>query len=420
MSDNIYFLIWWGAINCLVYIAEIYFFQNFIGRKTNTRATILYVLISTVLTLVFMTVDFSEPIKVLLSPTVILCFAKVVLKIKWLDMIAPITIIFTISTFRESILLLAMNNISITITNKFHGLMLQVLISVILALLTSLTLWLIAKRYTFTTEPKVPSYLYVLLLPSAFIVLAIRSILEPANSLLTNDFIASFWVIGSIIVFFVIIELFSKIVTTSKQESDSILLNSRLNEQRTYIEEAKKRNLEYRSFHHDINNHFLIVKGLIAEKKYDNAEKYLSKLNIFSDELIVEVDTGNTVVDILLKEKLKFAKMSCIKVVCNVKFSDTFTADDMDLCVIFSNAIDNAITAQLCVLKEKRYISIITKMRNDFLYIEIHNYLNSKNCALKYGTGLNNILRTAEKYSGTLEVEQSEDKFILTVLLCGL
>ncbi len=37
---------------------------------------------------------------------------------------------------------------------------------------------------------------------------------------------------------------------------------------------------------------------------------------------------------------------------------------------------------------------------------------------MEYGTGLDNIRHTVEKYEGTMEIENSGGKFRLTALLC--
>ena len=62
------------------------------------------------------------------------------------------------------------------------------------------------------------------------------------------------------------------------QETDQKRLEDQMKEQSIYLEEAKMRNEKYRRFHHDIDNHFLVLSGLIHEKKYEEAEIYFENL----------------------------------------------------------------------------------------------------------------------------------------------
>lgn len=82
-----------------------------------------------------------------------------------------------------------------------------------------------------------------------------------------------------------------------------------------------------------------------------------------------------------------------------------------------SNALDNAIKACLQENQEKPDITIIVKPHRQFQIIEVTNSVSSA-MAVSYGTGLTNIRRTADKYQGSMEFEQADGRFRLSVLLC--
>ena len=184
------------------------------------------------------------------------------------------------------------------------------------------------------------------------------------------------------------------------------------------LEEAKKRNEQYRTFQHDINNHFLVLSGLIREKRYEEAEIYLDKLHGSSDRLLIGIETGNPILDILLQEKISFAVSSGIEVKHDVQIPPDCGEEDMDLCMILANALDNAVHACRKVAGRQPEISVMVRRRHHFLIIEVVNTMVQAQGRLEYGTGLNNIRRTAEKYEGTMEIENDGETFRLTVLLC--
>lgn len=225
---------------------------------------------------------------------------------------------------------------------------------------------------------------------------------------------------GCMCYFFIILRLVSKIVTLSIEETEKKRLQDQIKKQYIYMEEAKKRNEQYRMFQHDIDNHFLVLSGLIHEKKYNEAEEYFNKLHETSDKLLIGIETGNPIVDILLNEKINFAKLNNIEVKQDIQALEDCSVEDMDLCIILANAIDNAI--QACI-KEKNVrpeIVITVRKRHRFLIVEVTNTMIPDNYTFEYGTGLENIKRIVEKYEGTMEIETSENCFRLSILLCLL
>nr|WP_305139192.1 ATP-binding protein [uncultured Schaedlerella sp.] len=90
---------------------------------------------------------------------------------------------------------------------------------------------------------------------------------------------------------------------------------------------------------------------------------------------------------------------------------------DIDICIILSNALDNAIQAvkRLDAGREK-YIRVSGRIQGDFLMMEIENSFQGKG-AFKKGTGLSNVKKAAEKYGGAMSIETPENKFVLHVLL---
>ena len=171
-------------------------------------------------------------------------------------------------------------------------------------------------------------------------------------------------------------------------------------------------------FQHDINNHFLVLSGLIRDKNYNKAKEYFENLHKASDHLLIGIETGNPVIDILLNEKVNYAKLNNIKVKQDVKISADCSVEDIDLCIILANAIDNAIQACIKEENDQSEISIIIRKKHNFLIIEVANTMVSENHILEYGTGLKNVKNIVEKYEGTMEIETSENYFRLTILLC--
>lgn len=192
------------------------------------------------------------------------------------------------------------------------------------------------------------------------------------------------------------------------------LLKQETHTQKTYVSEAQMRYERTKAFRHDLKNHLSVLNGLLKNGDLTQAQNYLKKLDITTGELSFPVHTNNPVVDILLSNKLEIAKLQGIKVIFTLSFPKLCTVDDLDLCIIFANALDNAIYA---CKQEPKLISITGIQQGDFYMLEFENTCSSNLTQVIMGTGLYNIKTVAEKYGGTICIEKNSTLFRLNILL---
>ena len=183
--------------------------------------------------------------------------------------------------------------------------------------------------------------------------------------------------------------------------------------QKVYITEAQARYEQTISFRHDIRNHLSLLDGLLKSGKLEEGREYLKKLETVSEALSFPYQTGNPVVDILLGEKLGIAKEIAAEV--SLVLPKPCGIDDFDLCVLFANALDNAITA--CRSGDgTKAIRISGKQQGDFYMLTFENTCLDGPLP-PAGTGLSNIKAVAEKYHGAVLTEKNGGQFYLNVLL---
>ena len=183
--------------------------------------------------------------------------------------------------------------------------------------------------------------------------------------------------------------------------------------QKNYIAEAQRRYEQTKAFRHDIANHLSVLDGLLNSKKLDESKAYLQKLKMTSTSLSFPYQTGNPVVDILLSEKLGLAKEITAEI--TLLLPRPCGIDDFDLCVIFANALDNAINACQSA-KGTKLIRIYGERQSDFYMLAFENTCSDEPLP-PVGTGLSNIKSVAEKYHGATLTEKVGQRFSLNVLL---
>ena len=183
--------------------------------------------------------------------------------------------------------------------------------------------------------------------------------------------------------------------------------------QKVYISEAQLRYERTKSFRHDIKNHLSVLDGLLRGGKLEEGREYLKKLEAVSEALSLPCQTGNPVVDILLGEKLGLAKEIGVEV--SLVLPRSWGIDDLDLCVLFANALDNAIAACRSGGGEQT-IRISGRQQGNFYMLTVENTCPDGPLP-PAGTGLSNIRAVAEKYHGAVLTEKTGRRFSLHVLL---
>lgn len=216
---------------------------------------------------------------------------------------------------------------------------------------------------------------------------------------------------------FCILFSYKKLQQIFRLSTEISLLEQQEHSLNQYVEEAKTRYDETKSFRHDIRNHIAVVKKLLQGGKLEEAVSYIEDMDDMAEKMSFPCSTNNPVVDILVGNKLGIAKSMGIDVDCSLLLPYPCSLRDIDICIVLSNALDNAIQAvkNLGAGTEK-YIHVSGRIQGDFLMMEIENSFHGKG-AFKKGTGLSNVKKVAEKYGGAMSIEIQENVFALHVLL---
>ncbi len=270
--------------------------------------------------------------------------------------------------------------------------------------------------------PRTENAPYILLFPGLFFFAAELYILHTSYSFITTSFsleeagkhsVLLFLQLMGLAALFCALYAYRQICQGFQTQAQLRSLTQAAQAQKIYIAEAQMRYEQTKAFRHDIKNHLSVLNGLLNSGKTDESKAYLKKLETVSESLSFPYQTGNPVVDILLGEKLRLTKEVMLDI--SVCLPDPCGIDDLDLCVIFANALDNAINA--CrFLEGEKTIRIMGKRQGDFYLLIFENTCSGEPLP-PAGTGLSNIKAAAEKYHGAVLAEKTGQVFSLHVLL---
>jgi len=181
-----------------------------------------------------------------------------------------------------------------------------------------------------------------------------------------------------------------------------------------YYEELEHHHADIRKFRHDHNNLMMCLRALLEANDVQQALQYMDDMGdiVMTDHF--QFDTGNYIADALLSAKNQTANRQST----SLSFDGYIPSDritNYDLCVVLTNAIDNAIEACSHIAGEK-VIHILSEIKNGFWFITIKNPVvhdvtirdnsipTSKKNFTVHGFGLQNIETIAHKNHGRMQL----------------
>lgn len=191
---------------------------------------------------------------------------------------------------------------------------------------------------------------------------------------------------------------------------------------------------DVRRLHHDMKNHLLAIRQLTGDN--DRLNSYVKSLMDELGDYEFQTETGNSLLNGLLSEKVRTAEREGIDISVQVDFRPYHDQmEDMDLCVIFGNLLDNAIEASRKLSDpSRRSVLVKSHVAAGNLVLTFSNFYEgplhiieglpqtTKADRISHGIGLSSVRRSVEKYGGVLSLRTTpEQRLFLTIVfpLCG-
>lgn len=304
-------------------------------------------------------------------------------------------------------------------------------------------LLVISKKYQYLCETLPRKISFMLLIPSAFIILILWFAAYALNY--KQLFYTLYLIEGSslppvimqlvdaVLLFILsVMGLAADIVIVINANSAvRQLLSDQFNTlQLTYYENLLNQNQKFKAVKHDIRNHITAVKSLLNENHVESAKEYLNQLTdegMFSSN---NIRTGNSIADAVISSKLNAAEKANISFICDMKFPPNNPMDNFDLCIVIGNALDNAINA--CTKDTSsnlsKFIKVQSAVLKSYFLMDFKNSICSdapipivksinRLSANDHGLGLYSIKSIVDKYSGTMDISLDNNTFSLSIMM---
>lgn len=211
--------------------------------------------------------------------------------------------------------------------------------------------------------------------------------------------------------------------TTVREQSRILIENRAMRSLVDSIQQRRESNELIRQLRHDLNNHLISLRYLIADNKNQEALEYISGI---SSQYVVfrqYIHTEIPILDAIMMQKADDAKAANISLSVSADFSHIRPITDTDLCILFGNLLDNAIEASRKVDPDARFINIHSSVLGEVAFYTIENSysgeltfsgqlpVTTKKDQANHGIGLSAVRRIVNKYRGTITFSGKDDVF---------
>ncbi len=216
----------------------------------------------------------------------------------------------------------------------------------------------------------------------------------------------------------------------AKVYAEKLELQYELNELKEASDALQRKDIKIRSLHqnvrqlkHDMKNHFMVVASYLSAEDYDSAKTYISEILDKLNAMHSYIETGNSLMNHILNEKLEFARKQGILVKAEIENLAFAKMKSMDFSALLSNMLDNAIEACDKENIASKELHVMISRQRGYEVICIKNKIGEsvlgQNPALQstkeekdmHGIGISQMKHIVETYHGIYDMYEKDGFF---------
>jgi sensor histidine kinase YesM len=188
---------------------------------------------------------------------------------------------------------------------------------------------------------------------------------------------------------------------------------------------------DMKAWRHDYRNHLQALKGLLTKEDPEPLNQYLNSIEHSLSNIDRLIHSGNDLLDAILNAKISLAKNNGIDISADIDALPSLKIEDIDLCSLLGNLLDNAIESCQRITEEnaKRFIVIhfavakgqlrllVQNSTNGVFQKEGNRYFTVKADHRHHGVGLRQIDTVVDKYHGMVDRQYKNYIFETEIML---
>lgn len=243
-----------------------------------------------------------------------------------------------------------------------------------------------------------------------------------------NDILISIYSILFTIFALIVYAVIFRVMSYIRRQQEEYRNADRMLE--SYRNQAENNELIH-EIHHEIKHHLNALSVYLEQKDYDGAKQYLKEFAEDTERLPATTYTAHPLINSILTEFAGRAKIEGIEIEYDIIVGSKLNMDDVDLCRMLANILENAVEGCEKVPQAQRFIRFKLHSKGNFLYLNCENscnesslkrnngrYITTKKDKNSHGFGLRIIGKISEKYNGILTTRVKNSVFTATTNLC--
>lgn len=240
------------------------------------------------------------------------------------------------------------------------------------------------------------------------------------------DTVAVVCTLGLVVNTFSALYLYERLAKQNETIQAEQQYRQHLKEQLKHLDDIVAKQEALRRFKHDMGNQLVALETYFEQDDRSEGRAHIQALMQWFDEARPTVYTGNTALDAILSTKKTLAERQGIRFSTMLQIEKDLPIAPEDVCVIFGNALDNAIEACGKVKTADKHIDVVMIQQEDEVFCKITNTTvapiqstlkTTKADKENHGFGLLNIKRALEKYDSEPIIETTDCQFTLLFTL---
>lgn len=220
--------------------------------------------------------------------------------------------------------------------------------------------------------------------------------------------------------------LYERQITQNARILEQEQYEQHMKAQLKHLEDILAKQKELRKFKHDLTNKLGGLKGYLQAEDIETSLAYVNSLTNDLSRLTPAFNTGNIALDATLSTKKALAESKGIVFETEIRLAGKLPLQPEDICVIFGNALDNAVEGCARVHDRPQRIALTLVQVKDHILCEITNTAieqatstetTSKQDMLNHGFGLTNLKESLAKYGSSPEIVWENGTFSLSFTL---
>lgn len=245
----------------------------------------------------------------------------------------------------------------------------------------------------------------------------------------TNIVVPLFWAVATILAYFLVISTLLEVVKHVEDREKLEATNRQLQMQKEQYQKLSESIEETRRLRHDMSHQMQVIAAYVQngdwEKIKSSVGSYIEQIE--EEELPI---CANHAVDSIVQYYRRTAKQAGIHMTVTLETLSELPCNEVDVCVILGNLLENAMES--CLRQKRGERSIELKLNTgsqNLVAIQLRNscsdpicktgrdYLSAKRNFDSLGIGISSVRKIADRYHGIAKFERDGEEFCTKVLL---